>query len=155
MSTAVVVDEGHPADGALEGRPFPEARSTRILNDDIALVAAGAADEPTADVEKVAKTLLFSLVMPARIICDRFGGARNAEPEYADDAGAEPPMNETLNCGIGHVKGWATFALKRRGDAAAEGANGGRKPAPARKEFEKVAARRKLGRTRHLSLIHI
>ena len=149
MRAAVVVDERHPADGALERRAFPEAGSTRILDDDIASVPSGGADEPTADVEKVAKTLLFFLVMPARIIGDGFGGARNAQPEYADNAGAEPPTNKTLDSGIGHVEGWATFALKGRGDAAAEGTNGRREPAPAGKEFEKVAARRKLGRTRH------
>ena len=63
MRTAVVVDEGHSADGALEGGTLPEAGTARIFDDDVAPVPSRRADEPTADVEKIAKTLLFLLVV--------------------------------------------------------------------------------------------
>ena len=153
MRAAVVVNERHPADGALERGTLPEARPARVLDDDVAPVPSGSADEPTADAEKVAKTLLFFRVMPTRIIGDRFSSARNAEPEYANDSGAEPPSDETLNSGIGHVEGWAAFSLKRRGNATAECTNGGREPAPSCEEFEEVAARRELSRTRHCGML--
>ena len=63
MRTTFVVDKRHPADGALEGGTLPEAGTARIFDDDVAPVPSRRADAPTADVEKIAKTLLFLLVV--------------------------------------------------------------------------------------------
>ena len=97
MRTTVVVDKGHPADGALEGGTLPEAGTARIFDDDVALVPPRCADEPTANVEKVTETFLFLLVVSTRVIGDRLGGARDAKPEDANNARAEPPFNKTFD----------------------------------------------------------
>ena len=95
------------------------------------------ADKSAADFEEIAKTLLLLLIMPTRVIGDRLGGAWDAEPEYANDARAEPSSKQTLDGRVGDIKGWATFPLKGRCGSATESTNGGRETAPASEEFEK------------------
>ena len=51
MCTAIVVDEGHSADGALEGRALPEAGTARILDDDVTIVSPRRGNEPAAHIE--------------------------------------------------------------------------------------------------------
>ena len=88
MSATVIVDEGHPANGPLEGGTLPEPRAARILDDHIAPVPTRCADESAAYLEELAKALLLILVMSTRVIGDGFGGAGNTEPEYSDNARA-------------------------------------------------------------------
>ena len=90
MRAADIVDEMKAPQSLGESSVSPEPGPTRILDDNIAVVLPGSADENLTDCEKPLVLVALRGVIGTRVVRHRDESARNGDPENTNDPIADP-----------------------------------------------------------------
>ena len=90
MRAADIVNEVKTSQGLGESFVSPEPGPTRILDDNIAVVLSGGADENFTHCEKPLVLVTFRGVLGTRVVRNRDESARNGDPENTNDPIADP-----------------------------------------------------------------
>ena len=120
MRAADIVDEVKASQSFGEFSVSPEPGPTRILDDNIAGVLPGSADENFTYCEKPLVLVTFRGVIGTRVVRNRDESARNGDPENTNDPIADPSKQHALRSGTEKVKGWSDVTIERRGNPTTE-----------------------------------
>ena len=130
MCAADIVDEVKASQSF--GEPFvsPEPGPTRILDDNIAVVLPGSADENFTYCEKPLVLVTFRGIIGTRVVRNRDESARNGDPENTNDPVADPSQQHALRSWTENVKCWSQVTIKGRGNPTTEMIDSRSKTAP-------------------------